>query len=81
MLLEIVTPDKNIFNGEVSSATFPGEKGSFQVLHNHAPIISALSNGIVKFQNDKGLNKIQVTGGVVEVNNNKIVVLAESVID
>jgi len=80
MQLEIITPDKTIYSGEVSSATFPGVKGSFQVLNNHAPIISSINQGVVKYQDEKGEGKIEVSGGVVEVKGNKIILLAESVL-
>jgi len=80
MQLEIITPDKTIYSGEVSSATFPGVKGSFQVLNNHAPIISSINQGVVKYQDEKGEGKIEVSGGVVEVKDNKIILLAESVL-
>ena len=49
MQLEIVTPDKKVFQGEVTEATFPGASGAFQVLNNHAPIVSALAKGAVSF--------------------------------
>lgn len=85
MFLEIVTPDEKVFEGEVISATFPGSDGSFQVLRDHAPMISTLGTGDIKFVRD--INKkmeeshIAVKGGVVEVRNNKVVVLAEQVLD
>ncbi|TDQ17372.1 ATP synthase F1 subcomplex epsilon subunit [Algoriphagus boseongensis] len=81
MQLEIVTPDKKIFQGEVSEASFPGASGAFQVLNNHAPIVSALAKGNVSFTTKEG-GKVTmlVEGGVVEVNNNVIVVLAEKVV-
>lgn len=80
MYLEIVTPDKKVFEGEVESATFPGSKGSFQVLANHAPLISTLATGKVTYVRKEGTHQLQVEGGVVEVLNNKITVLAERVI-
>lgn len=80
MKLEIITPDKLIYSGQVTSATFPGVKGAFQVLNNHAPIISSLEKGVVKYQDEKGEGRIEISGGVVEVLNNKIVLLAESVL-
>lgn len=79
MLLEIITPDKSIFKGEVESATFPGSEGSFQVLNNHAPLISSLEKGKVTYRTSSGEFDVMVNGGVVEVLKNKIVVLAESV--
>lgn len=79
MLLEIITPDKSIFKGEVESATFPGSEGSFQVLNNHAPLISSLEKGKITYRTSAGEFDVMVNGGVVEVLKNKIVVLAESV--
>lgn len=80
MYLEIVTPDKKIFEGNIISSTFPGVDGTFQILKNHAPIISPLSNGVLSYEEENGnKNNISVTGGVVEVSKNKIIVLAESV--
>ena len=81
MYLEIITPDKKVFNGEVDSATFPGTKGSFQVLNNHAPLISTLAQGKITYVSKaEGTHHLQVDGGVVEVLNNKISVLAERII-
>jgi F-type H+-transporting ATPase subunit epsilon len=70
-----------VFDGEVTSATFPGSSGSFQVLRNHAPIISALDKGNVSYCTDDGEHTITIEGGVVEVLNNKITVLVERVIE
>jgi F-type H+-transporting ATPase subunit epsilon len=80
MQLVIITPDRKIFEGEVSEATFPGADGSFQVLKNHAPIVSALEKGLVSFTHKDDKQSLLVDGGVVEVINNKIVLLAEKVI-
>ena len=77
MRLEIITPDKVLFNGEVDAATFPGSKGSFQVLKNHAPLISSLDTGKVIIKTDKEVRDIMINGGIVEVLNNNIIVLAE----
>lgn len=78
MFLEIMTPDKKIFEGEVESAKFPGSKGEFQVLNNHASLISSLDKGTIEFINKDGIHDVNVSGGVVEVLNNRIIVLAES---
>jgi len=80
MQLEIVTPEKKIFQGEVSEASFPGAGGSFQVLNDHAPIVAALAKGAVSFTTAEGKQSMIVEGGVVEVKDNVIVVLAEKVI-
>ena len=86
MYLEIITPDKTFFQGEVDQATFPGSDGSFQVLNNHAPLISTLGKGELVYNHidEKDSHKIDehilmVEGGVVEVLNNRILVLAESI--
>lgn len=79
MYLEIITPDQKIFEGEVESVTFPGSEGSFQVLANHAPLISALDRGVIVYKTGSEKLEVEVDGGVVEVLNNKVVVLAESV--
>ena len=76
--LEIITPDKTVFKGDVDIATFPGSKGSFQVLNNHAPIISTLDRGKLVFKTNNNVKEIIVNGGVVEVLHNKIVVLTDS---
>ena len=80
MLLEIVTPDQKYFEGEVESATFPGSDGSFQVLKNHAPIISSLGKGELSYKANNELFTVNVEGGVVEVLNNKVIVLVESIL-
>ncbi|MGK7395037.1 MAG: ATP synthase F1 subunit epsilon [Candidatus Cyclobacteriaceae bacterium M3_2C_046] len=80
MYMQIVTPDKKVFEGNVDSATFPGTKGSFQVLRDHAPLISSLSEGSIKYIDEEGENFVAISGGVVEVLNNNISVLAESII-
>ncbi len=80
MTLEILTPDKKVFEGEVTSVTVPGTSGSFQILKGHAPIISTLEDGAVIIKNATGVNTFNIKGGVVEVLANKIIVLAEAVI-
>ena len=79
MHLEIITPDKKVFSGEVSSVSVPGTTGRFEMLNNHAPIISTLLNGKVKVKDKEGVKTFDVKGGVVENRNNKIIILAESV--
>ncbi|ARS34059.1 ATP synthase F1 subunit epsilon [Pontibacter actiniarum] len=79
MYLEIITPDKKVYAGEVESAKFPGANGSFEVLDQHAPLISTLDRGSIRITTSKGQEFFTVDGGVVEVLNNKIIVLAESV--
>lgn len=80
MKLTIITPDQEVFEGEVDSATFPGSDGSFQVLRNHAPLVSSLGKGDIEYRGSAGEGSVTVEGGVVEVLNNTITVLAERVI-
>ena len=77
MFLEIVTPAKKVFEGEVSVVTFPGIDGLFQVLNNHAPLVSTLKEGELKYRDNKEESTVEITGGVVEVLNNKVIVLAD----
>lgn len=80
MFLEIVTPDEKVFEGEVVSASFPGSDGSFQLLNNHAPMVSTLGKGDIRYKQEKEKEvHILVEGGVVEVMNNKVNVLVEKI--
>ena len=77
--LEIVTPKKVVFKGEVESFSAPGVLGSFQVLYNHAPLLSAIKIGESKLTLADGLEKsIASSAGFVEVRKNHVVMLAES---
>ncbi|MEI6507135.1 MAG: ATP synthase F1 subunit epsilon [Bacteroidota bacterium] len=76
MQLDILTPDKTVFSGEVEEVTLPGTKGQFQVLKNHAALVSSLNKGKIKINTASGETFFEINGGVVEVLNNKIVVLA-----
>jgi F-type H+-transporting ATPase subunit epsilon len=78
MKLEIITPDKKLFDGSVKSAVFPGSEGSFGVLNNHAPMIATLKQGKIElFDDNNAKQEFTVKGGVVEVKDNKMIVLAE----
>ncbi len=79
MRLEIITPDRKVFEGEVTAAQFPGANGSFEVLNNHAPLIAALRAGEVTLTGAGGRQAIRIEGGVVEVLRNNVIVLAEGV--
>lgn len=79
MHLEILTPEKKFFEGEVTIVTFPGADGSFQVMDHHAPLISLLKAGLVEFKGKEGTKNLSITGGVVEVLKNKVILLATGV--
>ncbi len=77
MQLEILTPEKTFYRGEVDSITLPGETGSFQILNNHAPLISSLKKGMLAFSVGKKESEMEITDGFVEVNHNKVTVLID----
>lgn len=93
MYLEIVSPEATLFSGEVNSVTVPGADGQFQMLENHAPIVSLLQKGDVKFQGsnivlseevesrftkgEEGKTILPITSGTVEMKDNKIIVLVD----
>ena len=80
MVLEIVTPDKKIYSGEVKLIQAPGTDGSFEILNNHASMITTLDSGTVKVIEEDDTEKLfEIDKGVIEVNNNKIILLAEKV--
>jgi F-type H+-transporting ATPase subunit epsilon len=79
MHLEIITPEKKVFEGDVTIATFPGSDGSFQVMNDHAPLISLLKDGTVVYKSKEGTSQVAITGGVVEVLKNNVILLADGV--
>ena len=82
MNLEILTPEKKLFSGEVYGVQMPGISGSFEVLENHAPLVSALKPGRLKVIKDKQnhLASFDIQGGFIEVLGNKVTVLVEGAI-
>jgi len=92
MYLEIVSPEATLFSGEVIAVTVPGINGEFQMLNNHAPIVSLLQEGKVRIKGDVVLDEaygdifskaangdtvLMITSGTVEMKNNKVIVLAD----
>jgi len=79
MQVEIITPDKDIFKGEAVLVQLPGIDGSFEILNNHAPLISALKEGKIKVKRAKESKEdfYPIKGGVIEVLQNKVLILAE----
>jgi len=79
MNLEILTPEKKLYSGEVYGVQMPGISGSFEVLEKHAPLVSALRAGRIKVLKDKQnhFSFFEIQGGFVEVLNNKVTVLVE----
>ncbi|HZL11602.1 MAG TPA: ATP synthase F1 subunit epsilon [Prolixibacteraceae bacterium] len=80
MILEIITPDKKVYSGQVKLVQLPGSKGSFEIMKHHAPIISTLEKGKIKVEEENGqVLFFEIEGGIVENKDNKIIVLAESI--
>ena len=92
MYLEIVSPEATLFSGEVTSVAVPGVNGNFEMLNNHAPIVSLLKEGFVKIsgnieiesdvkdkfiKGDKGTTLLKIASGTIEMKDNKIIVLAD----
>ncbi len=91
MFLEIVSPEAILFSGDVEAVTVPGVDGEFQMLDNHAPIVSLLQEGTVKikgdiniedsfkdkFTNDGADTLLAIASGTIELNDNKIIILAD----
>lgn len=78
MKVEIVTPDKKVFEGEAEGVQLPGADGSFEILNNHAPIISSLTKGTLRIRHGKKIEQFVINGGLAEMQNNTLVVLVES---
>jgi F-type H+-transporting ATPase subunit epsilon len=92
MLLEIVTPEAVIFNSNVDSVSVPGINGEFQMLNNHAPIVSLLANGTIKingsaividedfqdqFTKVGEVYTLSIAGGTIEMRDNRVIILAD----
>lgn len=92
MYLEIVSPEATLFSGEVTSVTVPGVNGEFQMLKDHAPIVSLLKDGFVKIygniqlnedvrdkftKGDKDITLLKISSGTLELKDNKVIVLAD----
>lgn len=79
MNLEILTPERKLFSGDVYGVQLPGISGLFEVLNRHAPLVSALKAGRLKVLKDKANDSLyyDIQGGFVEVLNNKVTVLVE----
>lgn len=91
MILEIVTPEATLFKGNIEAVTVPGAEGEFQILNNHAPIVSLLDKGTIKikgnitlneevapkFSKENGYTTLAINSGTLEMNDNKIIILAD----
>ena len=75
--LEILTPEKRVFEGNVYRAIMPGAKAPFVILHNHAPIISVLQKGKLAWNDSNGEQTLEISSGFVEVNGNRVTACVE----
>ncbi len=79
--LDIITPEKLLFAGEIKIVKLPGTLGSFEIMENHAPMISTLAKGKIKVKDANGvISNFEISTGLVEVSNNEIKVLVESAV-
>lgn len=78
MQLSIITPSKKIFEGSIKSITLPGINGSFQVLPDHAPLITTLTSGRVIYIQDQDKNELTIDEGLVSVHNNQVILLIDT---
>jgi F-type H+-transporting ATPase subunit epsilon len=79
MQLVILTPEKEVYNGEADAVQLPGVDGQFEILNKHAAMVASLANGNLNIRNAKEKVTYKISGGIVEVLNNKVSVLTESV--
>jgi len=77
MQIEILTPEKVLFEGEAEAVTLPGTNGLFQILNNHAAIVSSLEKGTVKLKTKGAEETFEINSGFVECLKNKVIVLIE----
>jgi F-type H+-transporting ATPase subunit epsilon len=76
MNLTVLTPEKEFYNGEIKGVVVPGTKGEFEILDNHAPIISSLGSGSVKITETSGnVKEFSISTGFIEVLNNEVALL------
>lgn len=74
MKLEIISPERSLYSGDAEMATFPGLKGAFTILNRHAPIISGLNRGTIVFRHGGKEERLEISGGFVEANNDHVIV-------
>ncbi|WP_294079029.1 ATP synthase F1 subunit epsilon [Proteiniphilum sp. UBA5384] len=79
MTLEILTPESVYYKGDAESVTLPGVLGSFQILNNHAPIISSLTKGVLSFRSNGETRQIEITDGLIEMHNNKVSICVDEI--
>lgn len=77
MILDVISPERTLVHAAVESVELPGTKGRFEVLRDHAPLISSLEKGVIAYRNGESTDKVAISSGFVEVNDNHVVACVE----
>lgn len=77
MILDVISPERTLVHAAVEAVALPGTKGRFEVLLDHAPLISSLEKGVIAYRNGEGTDKVAISSGFVEVNDNHVVACVE----
>lgn len=77
MILDVISPERTLVHAAVEAVELPGMKGRFEVLLDHAPLISSLEKGVIAYRNGEGTDKVAISSGFVEVNDNHVVACVE----
>ena len=77
MILDVISPERTLVHAAVEAVELPGTKGRFEVLLAHAPLISSLEKGVIAYRNGEGTDKVAISSGFVEVNDNHVVACVE----
>lgn len=77
MILDVISPERTLVHAAVEAVVLPGTKGRFEVLLDHAPLISSLEKGVIAYRNGEGTDKVAISSGFVEVNDNHVVACVE----
>ena len=77
MILDVISPERTLVHAAVEAVELPGTKGRFEVLLDHAPLISSLEKGVIAYRNGEGTDKVAISSGFVEVNENHVVACVE----
>ncbi len=77
MILDVISPERTLVHAAVEAVELPGTKGRFEVLLDHAPLISSLEKGVIVYRNGEGTDKVAISSGFVEINDNHVVACVE----
>lgn len=77
LVLDVISPERTLVHATVDSVELPGTKGRFEVLRDHAPLISSLEKGVIAYRNGESADKVAISSGFVEVNDNHVVACVE----